>query len=445
MKPEIKYVRSGEVSLAYSVVGSGPPDLVWCGVGWISHLELDWEEPAHQHMFERLASFSRLIQYDSRGAGLSDRTVEQPTVEEDARDLLAILDDAGSSRPFIAGAGQGGMTALYFAATYPDRCTAVIAYSTPLRQGRTDDYPFGTPPEAMESWASRVERGLMTHGYAPLSFVAPSRADDPQFREWWYKYFRSAVSPMSATRSYRAAFNSDIRSVVPLIAVPVLVLHRKGEDRVYPVEMSRDLVDRIPTAKLVELDGDDYLPEAGDVDAFVDEIEDFVTGTRPAREPDRVLATVLFTDLVDSTKLAIERGDARWRQILDRHDELVRIELARSGGRQIKTTGDGVLAIFDGPARAVRCACAIRDVLRGLDIEVRSGIHTGEIVLRGEDVAGVAVHIGQRVSALAGPSEVLVSRTVTDLVAGSGLEFEDRGEHELKGVPGRWQLYAVRA
>lgn len=443
MRPEIKYVRSGDVSLAYSVAGSGPVDLVWNG-GRISHLELEWDEPTHARMYERIASFARLIQYDTRGSGLSDRTVEPPTLEEEDRDLLTILDDVGSDRSFVVGWGHGGIKALYFAATHPDRCTAAIVYSTPARYGRSADYPFGPDEESMESWASRVERGEMTRGYAPISLVAPSRKNDARFRDWWARYFRSAVSLTGALKGYRSMYGVDSRRFLSSIAVPVLVLHRKG-DRLYPIEMSRDLVDRIPTARLVELEGDDYLPAAGDVDALVDEIEAFVTGTRPTRQPDRVLATVLFTDLVDSTKLAIERGDARWREILDRHDELVRIELARSGGRQIKTTGDGVLATFDGPARAVRCACAIRDVLRALDIEVRSGIHTGEIELRGDDVAGVAVHIGQRVSALAGGGEVLVSRTVTDLVAGSGLAFEDRGEHELKGVPGRWQLYAVRA
>ncbi len=354
-------------------------------------------------------------------------------------DITLVMRAAGSERVALLGYDAGGPLAMLFAASNPDRTNALVLLSTFARLVRDSDYPWGLDPD-VGSWLQAFTQAWGTG--SNLKRLAPSIGHDERLRSWWGQYERAGNSPQPAAAVARMSAESDVRRVLSAIRVPVLVLHRTG-DRMIEVERGRHLAEHIPGAKYVELPGGDHLPWVGDQQAILDEIEAFLTGVRPAPEPDRVLATVLFTDIVESTKKAAEVSDRRWRDLLDRHDEVVRRELKRHRGNEVKATGDGLLATFDGPARAVRCACAIRDAVRDLGIEVRAGLHTGEIELRGKDVAGLAVVIARRVCDLAYRGQVLVSRTITDLVAGSGLEFQDRGEHELKGVPGRWQLYAV--
>lgn len=439
---EPKYARNGDIHLAYMTVGDGPPDLVSLGPS-MSHLEVSLEHPRARRLVDRLASFSRVVMYDRRGSGLSDRTIGPVAVEEDVSDLLAVVDAVEADRPFIYGAGQGGSVALLFAATHPDRCAGVVAYSTPARYLRSDDYPYGWDSEMLDWWLDQVEHGALMGGET-IKLLAPSMADDKEFAAWMARLGRAAGSPGAARDNFETLARSDIRHVLSAVSVPVLVLHRR-DDLLFPVAQSRDLAERLPNARFVELDGADWVPMAGDMDALLDEIEAFVTGTRPQVDPDRLLATVLFTDVVKSTDTAAALGDKRWRELLDRHDEISQREIVRHGGRLVESTGDGVFATFDGPARGIRAALAIRDAIARVGLAVRAGLHTGEIELRGDKVSGLAVHIGQRVSAIAQAGEVLVSRTLPDLVVGSGLEFEERGEHDLKGVPGRWQLYAVKS
>jgi class 3 adenylate cyclase/pimeloyl-ACP methyl ester carboxylesterase len=433
-------VWSGDAQIAYQVFGEGP-DLV-LSFPVISHIELMWDDPLYARMLRRLATFARVIHFDRRGSGLSSR-VPPATLEDEVPDLVAVLDEVGAERPFIFGAGQGGVFSLFFAATYPGRTSGVVTFSTPPRVLRTEDYPWGGSAEAMERLAVQMERGELSE-LAWAQMFSQDRSADKAFVHTVGRVLRSTLDPRALAEFLRWTVQIDIRDILPTISVPVLVLHRSG-DSVFVVEHGRFLGDHIPGARYVELEGDDYAWWSGDGDAVVDEIGAFVTGAPPPRVPDRVLASVLFTDFVDSTRRAVEMGDSRWRQLLDRHDALVTHELGRFAGHQVRATGDGILATFDGPARAVRCACAIRDSVRSIGVELRSGVHTGEIDLRGSEISGIAVHIGQRVQAKAGPGEVFVSQTVTDLVAGSGLQFDERGEHELKGVPGRWRLFAVRA
>ena len=439
---EPKYARNGDTYLAYMTMGEGPPDLLSLGPS-MSHLEVALEHARARRFVERQAAFARIVMYDRRGSGLSDRTIGPVAIEEDVSDLLAVADAVRTERPFVFGCGQGGSVALLFAATHPDRCAGVVAYSTPARYLRSDDYPYGWDDETMDWWLDQVEQGALM-GAETIKLLAPSMADDEEFAAWMAKLARAAGSPRAARDNFETLARSDIRHILPAVSVPVLVLHRR-DDQLFPVEQSRDLAGRLPDARFVELPGADWVPMAGDVDALVDELQAFVTGTRPQVDPDRQLATVLFTDVVKSTDTAASIGDKRWRELLDRHDEITKREVSRHGGRLVASTGDGVVATFDGPARGVRAALAIRDAVASIGISVRSGLHTGEIELRGENVSGLAVHIGQRVSAKAEGGEVLVSRTIPDLTVGSGLEFEDRGEHELKGVPGPWRLYAVKS
>ena len=437
--PETHYIKAGDVHIAYQVFGEGPDLVPLFPV--VSHIELMWDDPQYARMMRRLATFARVIRFDRRGGGLSSR-VPPATLEEETPDLIALLDEVGAERPFLFGEGQGGVFSLFFAATRPDRTSGVTTFSTPPRILRADDYPWGADPDVPEGFAASIETGNVTdHAWA--SILAPTRADDPTFVRSLGRMIRATLDPRASAEFLRWTVQLDIRDVLPTISVPTLVLHRSG-DRVWPVEHGRYLAEHIPNARYVELEGIDNVWWCGDGDAVVDEVGAFVTGTRPTRIPDRVLATVVFTDFVDSTRLAARMGDRKWRELLDTHDRLVARRLDEFDGNQVRTTGDGILATFDGPARAVRCACAIRDSVQDIGVELRAGVHTGEIDLRGSEVSGLAVHIGQRVQAKAGPGEVFVSRTVTDLVAGSGLEFDARGEHELKGVPGRWELYAVR-
>jgi pimeloyl-ACP methyl ester carboxylesterase len=439
MQPETKYARSGDVSVAYQVVGDRGPNLVVVP-GWISHVEYMWEEASFGPFLRRLASFARLILLDRRGMGLSDRVSDLPSIEERMDDVRAVMDAAGAERAALFGISEGGPMCITFAATYPTRTSALVLYGTLARLTVAPDYPIGSLPAAVEAFTERMFGGWGT-GVSVRAF-APSRAGDEAFRRSWGRLERLSVSPAGMRALLRLNQATDVRHILPVVRVPTLVLHREG-DRATPIAFGRYIAERIRGAKFVALPGPDHVPCVGDVDALVGEVEEFVTGVRHAPEADRVLATVMFTDIVDSTRRAAELGDRRWREVLDAHHVMVRQELARFRGREIDTAGDGFLTAFDGPARAIRCALAARDGARRLGLEIRAGLHTGECEVMGEKLGGIAVHVGARVVASAGPGEVLVSSTVRDLVAGSGIRFEDRGARALKGVPGEWTLYAV--
>jgi class 3 adenylate cyclase/pimeloyl-ACP methyl ester carboxylesterase len=439
--PETRYAKSGDVNIAYQVVGDGPFDLIHVPP-FVSNLELQWEDPAERRYFERLASFSRLIMFDKRGTGLSDR-VAVATLEERMDDLRAVMDDVGSERAAVYGGSEGGALSLLFATTYPERVSALVLYGAYPRMTWAPDYPDGVPEEIWDEGLKHLEeqwgRGL--EGGLPLWALTPGRADDPAWRRAHGRWERLSASPGAAVAIQKMIRAIDVRHLLSAIRVPTLVVYRTAD--IAHASGSRYLGAHIPGTKVVELPGDEYFPYLGDQDAILDEIEEFLTGVRPAPVPDRALATVLFTDIVSSTTRAAALGDAEWTRVLDQHDSLAAREVDRHRGRRIKTTGDGMLATFDGPARGVRCAQAICKTVGSLGIEVRAGLHTGEIELRGDDVGGIAVHIGQRVSGLAGPGEVLVSSTVKDLVAGSGIAFADRGSHVLKGVPDEWRVFAA--
>jgi pimeloyl-ACP methyl ester carboxylesterase/plasmid stabilization system protein ParE len=436
--PDIYYAKSADLNIAFSVIGEGP-DLV-VAPGFISHLDIMWTEPSVVHFYSRLASFRRVVTFDKRGTGLSDPTMRAPTLEESVDDLCAVMDAAGCERADLLGISEGGTMAMLMAASHPTRVKALVLYGSFTRLLRAPDYPLGITEEQLSEFV-----GLSAKGWGAgvaLGGWAPSRRDDADLRQWWARLQRVAASPGMVRNIFALYPHLDIRDVLPAIQVPTLVLHRR-DDRMVSIEMGRYLADRIVGAKFVELDGADHLFFTGDADTVLDEIEEFLTGVRPLPAVVRVLATVLFTDIVNSTKRAVELGDEQWKLLLGRHDARVRSQLERFHGQEVNTTGDGFLARFDGPARAIRCATAIRDVLRGLGLEVRAGVHTGEVELRDEDISGIAVHIAARVAAAAEPGEVLVSRVVVDLVAGSGLTFAARGEHALKGVAGEWGLFAV--
>jgi class 3 adenylate cyclase len=445
--PETRYAKSTDgVHVAFQTLGDGPLDLVCVGYGNMISVDMRDEEPHFRRFERRLASFSRFVRFDPRGLGLSDPSPPGTStgIEQGVDDLIAVLDAIGSSRAALLAVGGGGSTALLAAAAHPDRIDSLVLIHCYARLQRDDDYPWGIPGPVLDRFLDGV---LDVSGDADEPgdemVLAPSLGADPEFRAWWKRAGQRSASPASARAMLTTMFGADVRTALPSVTAPTLALHRV--DSLFSVELSRYLVDHIPNARLVELPGRDHLPFAGDSDAVVDEVEEFLTGFRGVADADRVLTTVLFTDIVGSTERAVHSGDRDWHDLLDRHDDMVREELFRFRGREVKTTGDGILATFDGPARGMRCAQAICAGARRLGIEVRAGLHTGEVQLRGDDVSGIAVHLAQRVSALAGPSEVLVSRTVVDLVAGSGIEFEDRGEHELKGVGGRWRLFAVSA
>lgn len=437
--PEIRYATSGDVHLAYQVLGDQPRDLL-LAAGWLSHLETFWEEPGLVHVADRIASFSRCIWFDKRGIGMSDRASggTQP-LEERIDDVRAVLDAAGSTRATFVAIHEAGPMAMLYAATHPERIDALVLYGTWPKGTRSDDYPWAPPPTYHQQVAVAIKERWGTG--MSVDAMSPSRSDDEQLREWFAKYERVGASPGTALEAAAVSAHTDVRDVLESISVPTLIVHRVG-DRVADIGGARYMAERIPNATLVELEGNDHWAGTNP-DQVLDVIEEFVTGARPLHQPSRVLATVLFTDLVQSTEQVVQLGDTEWRAILDRHDQVVTREIDRYRGVRVKHTGDGVLATFDGPARAIGCASAIRDAMQKLGVEVRAGLHTGEVELRGCDIAGIAVHMAARVMARAHPNEVLVSRTVTDLVAGSMIRFEARGEHELKGIPGRWQLYAV--
>lgn len=436
---DIRYAKSGNVSLAYQAFGAGETDLV-LAPGYISNLEANWEEPNCARFLERLASRFRVVMFDKRGTGLSDR-IPAATLEERADDVRAVMDAAGVERGALLGWSEGGTYSAFFTAREPERVSHLILYAAPPRIARTDGYPAGWPPEMFDQILADTEATWGTDAVA--GWVNPSGAEDEAYRRWFGHMQRLAATPGSAREMMAGLRDLDIRDLLPSLRVPTLILHRVEETWVR-VEHSRYLAEHIPGAKYLELPGSDHWPWMGDGDAVIDEIEEFVTGTRPVREPDRVLATVLFTDIVDSTRRAADLGDRRWRDVLERHNQVVRQSLERFRGDEVKTMGDGFLATFDGPARGIRCARAVVDDLGPLGVDLRAGLHTGECETMNGDLGGVAVHIGARVAAKAQPGEVLVSSTVKDLVAGSEIDFQDRGEHELKGVPGRWRLFAVR-
>jgi len=439
MQPDIRYAQSGGVSIAFQVVGDGPRDLVFVP-GWVSNIEVYWEEPALARFLTRLGSFSRLILFDKRGTGLSDRVTDMPSLEVRMDDVRAVMDTVGSEQAALFGTSEGGPMCALFSATYPQRTSALIMHGSYPRRTRAPGYPWGQSEEDSRAWIDRMRRDW--GGPVGLDERAPSMAGDNRFRQWWARMLRMSASPAAVSALATMNAEIDIRHILPAIRVPTLILH-SVHDRAIDVGGSLYMAEQIPGAKLVQLPGSDHLVWLSDADAILGEIEEFTTGVRRSAEPDRVLATVLFTDIVGSTEKAVALGDRRWRDLLDNHHGVVRRNLDRFRGREVNTTGDGFLAAFDGPARSVRCACAIAEETRPLGIEIRAGLHTGECEVMGDDYGGIAVHIGARVAALAGPGEVLVSSTVKDLVAGSGLRFRDFGSRSLKGVPGEWRIFAV--
>jgi class 3 adenylate cyclase len=437
--PRIQYAASGEVDIAYQVLGEGPPDLVFVA-GAVTHLTRLWEEPGYRHFCERLASFSRLQLFDKRGMGLSDR-VAFGTLEERMDDVRAVMDAAACERAFLIGVSEGGPMSILFAATYPERTEGLILCGGEVKEEITDDWPWGESTRTdFEEWIATLPERWGT-GVA-IDWIMPSRSGDERLRRWFGQMLMEAASPRAAQAVMRVAFDIDVRHVVPAISVPTLILHSL-HDQVCHVENGRFLATHTPAARYVELDGRDHVPWGDRSDEILAEIREFLTGTREAAVPDTVLATVLFTDIVASTEHATRLGDRRWRELLELHNERIRRELARHRGNELDTTGDGFLASFDGPARAIRCAAAALGSVRDLGVELRAGLHTGECEVINGKLGGIALHIGARVAAMADPGEVLVSSTVRDLVAGSGIEFRDRGSAVLKGVPGDWHLYAV--
>ena len=439
---ETRYAKSGDVNIAYQIVGEGPRDLLYVP-GWVSNVEAMWDEPTMAGLLGRLASFSRLILFDKRGTGLSDRvpTDKLPTLEQRMDDVRAVLDAAQSERTALFGHSEGGNMCMLFAATYPERTTVLITLGVYAKRIRSEDYPWAPTAEERDDAIRDVEARWGRFSREDAEYYIPSRVDDEQYLRRLESYFRRSASPGAAAALLRMNSGIDVRHVLPAIRVPTLCLHRSG-DRDVNVEEGRYVASRIPGASFIELPGDDHWLAAGDVDRLADEIEEFLTGVRPIPQSDRVLATVLFTDIVGSTQQAVELGDRRWREVLESHHVAVRRELERFRGQEVDTAGDGFLATFDGPARAIRCAVAVRNSVQPLGLEVRAGLHTGECELLGGKVAGVAVHTGARIAALAEANEVLVSATVHDLVAGSGIKFEDRGERLLKGV-GHRRIFAV--
>lgn len=439
--PETRYTRSGDVNIAYQTVGEGPIDLLYSG-GWITNVELGWEQAHIVRFYERLASFSRLILFDKRGTGLSDRVPDErlPTLEERTDDIRAVLDAAGSERAAVFGSSEGGSMCVLFAATYPARTRALITHGIFAKRRRSPDYPWAPTTTDREAWLA--ELAARWGGDVDLSTIAPSVAGDPVVKAWFSRFARLSVSPSAAVALGRMNTDIDIRAVLPTIRVLTLMFHAVG-DADARIEEGRWIAGRIPGARLIELDGNDHIPFFANADKVADEVQRFLTGAPPPVEPDRFLATVLFTDIVEGTKRAAELGDRRWGELLERHHRLVREELVRHRGVEQDTAGDGFYATFDGPARAVRCALAVRDRVRELGIEIRAGVHTGECEVIAAKVGGLAAMIGARVRELARPGEVLASSTVRDLVPGSGLRFEERGSHRLKGIPGEWRVFAA--
>ncbi len=438
--PETRYAKSGDVHIAYQVLGDGPIDLLFVP-GFVSNVEATWQHPVRAAFFRRLASFSRLILFDKRGTGMSDRTSQIFTLEQRMEDVNAVLDAVGSERAALFGTSEGGPMSILFAASHPQRTIALVIFGSYAKRSWAEDYTFGWLEERWNAVLSNMERNWGTPKGVDLEMWAPSIAHDAERATKSAAYFRAAASPGAALAVMSMNRDIDVRRVLPSVRVPTLILHRVDE-KVIDVEHARYLARHIPGARLIELPGVDHIFWIGDGDAILDEVELFLTGRRQAAEPERVLATVQFTDIVQSTERAAALGDRKWRDVLERFQSMVRETLREHRGREIDTAGDGFLAAFDGPARAIRCAAAVRERARAQGIDLRAGIHTGECEIIGDKLGGIAVHTGSRVAGKAEPGEILVSQTVKDLVAGSGLQFAERGVHSLKGVPGEWRLYA---
>jgi pimeloyl-ACP methyl ester carboxylesterase len=441
MLPETRYTQSQDgTSVAYQVFGQGPIDLLIVP-GFVSHLEWMWEDQKYKRFLDDLSSFARLVLFDKRGTGLSDRVAGIPSLEQRMDDLRAVLDAVGCKRAVILGISEGGPMSLLFAATYPSRVTSLILYGTIARGRWAPDYPWGARGDAdTEAWLEgwRREWG----GPYSIDVWAPTAANDPVFRAWFAKFLRLSASPSAVVSLFRMNMAIDVRSILPAVRVPTCVIHRK-DDRAISIEEGRYLASRIPQSHMVELEGEDHLWWVGDSDAIVREIRAFVIGERAIPQPNRVLSTVLFTDIVASTRQLAELGDARWRERLISHDGIARRTIERFGGRPVKSTGDGILATFDGPARGIRCALSMRDELADLGLAIRAGLHTGEIELYESDVTGLAVHMAARITSKVKSSEVWISRTLKDLVIGSDFRLQERGAFALKGMSGRWALFAV--
>jgi pimeloyl-ACP methyl ester carboxylesterase len=441
--PETRYATVEDTHIAYQVVGDGPFDLLHVP-GFVSNVELAWEDPSYEHFLRRLASFARLIVFDKRGTGMSDRlpTDRLPTLEERMDDIRAVLDEVGSERVALLGHSEGGNLSVLFAATYPERTIALVTTGIFAKRIWSPDYPWAPTPEQRARDIVEMERDW--GGTSWLEHLVPSCAQDNGFKQRLATYFRRSASPGAAAALMKMNTQIDIRAVLPAIRVPTLIIHRTG-DRDSHIEEGRWIATQIPGAQFFELPGEDHVPWVGDADGLLDVVEEFLTGAPAVTSADRQLTSLLFTDLVDSTGRLSTVGDRAWRDTLDRHYRDVRRQLVRYRGRELDTAGDGFLASFDGPGRAIHAAIAIRDGADRDGLTIRAGVHTGEVEIRGPTFAGIAVHVGARIASTAGPGEILVSRTVRDLVAGSGLVFVDRGLHNLKGVSDEWQLYAVQA
>lgn len=443
MPPETRYVKLDAGYVGYQTFGHGPPACLFV-TNWLQNLDVMWAEPTIARYFRRLSSFSQVVCFDKRGSGISDPVPLDsiPSLETWMDDAVRALDASGVGRAAVIGDTEGGPMAMMLAATFPERVTHLVLVNTFARWRRADDYPIGMPDG---TWHKLVDRYEQHWGQTSeiLSLTAPSMSNDGRFRDWFLRYQRLSMPPAAATAMYRWVTTLDVRPLLPLIRVPTLVIHRKTSPH-YRLPFGQYLADHIPGATLVEIPGGDGFPfNAGDVTPILDEIERFLTGSRSEPVLDRMLATILFTDIVDSTRIAADRGDAAWLELLRRHDEIVSEHLDRYRGRQVNYTGDGVVAVFDGPARAVVCAARLREALVQIGITVRIGLHTGEFELKDDQIAGLAVHLAARIMAAAGPGRIFTSGTVRDLVLGSGIEFGAAGEHELKGVPGRWPLFEL--
>lgn len=435
---EVSYARNGDIHLAYKISGTGPVDFLLTPT-WFSNLDLYAEFPPMANALRQMPRQARVIMWDRRGSGLSDRLCGPATLEEGMDDLLTVLDAAGSEKAALFGLNESGSLCALTAATHPERVSHLILYGSYATTIKQDDYPWAPTPEERDMQVQFLIEGW---GTALAGMMNPASGMDKEFLDWAAKWQRNSVSPDAVPLFYEALTTTDVRHVLPTISVPTLILHRK-QDEVVPFENGLYLAEKIPGAKLVELEGGDHIPFLGDWNTVTQEIDRFVIGDAGDSGEDRVLATLMFTDIVCSTEKAAEIGDSRWRALLDQHDLVLERQLKRFQGKLVKTTGDGSLATFDGPARAVRCAAALQRSVNSLGLQLRIGIHTGEVELRGADISGIAVHIAARVATVAEPGEILVSASVPPLIAGSGLEFVDRGEHELKGVPGRWKIHAL--
>jgi len=443
-EPETRFASNGDVHLAYQVLGEGPPDILFVNT-WVSHVELGWDVPEMARFRRRVATLGRLIYFDRRGVGMSDAVdvASLPSLETQVEDVVAVLDAAGSERAAVLGTNEGGPLAMLLAATHPERCQNLVLVGTAARiASDAPSYPWGPPVEFLEKIVKDTVEDTLSGGVEHFRYLAPSMASDERAMDRLVRHGRLAVRPGAVGHYFDQAMRTDVRDVLPVIDVPTLVV-QISDDPMAPPPVGRYLAEHIAGAVYRELPGTDHIFWSQNGDAVVDEIEEFLTGARRTGEPDRVLATLLFTDIVGSTARAAQVGDRRWRALLDEHDAAVRRQLERFGGREVDTAGDGFFAAFDGPGKAIRCARDIGEALVPLDLQVRAGVHTGEVELRGSGMGGLAVHIAARVAAQAQGGEVLVSSTVKDLLAGSGIDFEDRGERELKGVPGTWRVFAV--